>query len=325
MYLLSSIHSVNLQAHGDVYIELPRTGLVRFRGENSEGKSIITKVLNEFISGRISQPMYRNPLINYGETTGYLTLKTHTGKRLHLNIDRESSKTFVEYSDEEGYSVKRYLSDKNIPELVQKFGFHWNAEREISLNIYNTYDPLLFLNTSHRTNGDVLESAVTDPTADAAINGIDLSLQELEDTRKRLADEVRQNEIRLGSLSFYDIEHEQKRLEKLIYLGNNIQALETPDLPYISPIIDIEDIELLDTTSIRNMMSSIVFVDDKLGELLTEIDIMNTSLSFGYRATETDLSHHVKTMISYQESLENELCPTCGKSYMEDQHIHAVS
>ena len=54
MSALKTIRTRNIQSHKDVLIELPETGLVVFTGDNSNGKSVITKVLEDLISYSIS-------------------------------------------------------------------------------------------------------------------------------------------------------------------------------------------------------------------------------------------------------------------------------
>ena len=52
MSAIKTIRTHNIQSHKDVLIELPETGVVVFQGPNSNGKSVITKVINSVL-GRV--------------------------------------------------------------------------------------------------------------------------------------------------------------------------------------------------------------------------------------------------------------------------------
>jgi hypothetical protein len=315
MSVLKRITSRNIQAHEEVIIDLPKTGLVRFRGENSEGKSVIVKALNAVISCTLNRKTVRNPLINYGVDEAQLILERYDGITLLANIHRESSKTYYELSIPGEQPLRRYISDKNLGVIIERFRFHYSEEREVSLNVYNTYDPLLFLTTSSRTNFDVLNSAISDPYVERSIEGIEVALKQLEITYQQVASAINHAEGRLTGIVVWNIDHEKARKERLQYLANNIQLLETPDLPDIKPIPDLGSIEALDTTDLRASIDQMIVVDNHIHEVLNQIDKIVMGIMAGKRVLDINIEHDADVANEFQKALDKEECPVCARGY----------
>ena len=178
MSALKSIRTHYIQKHKDVFIELPETGLVVFNGENSNGKSVIRKVLEDVIAYNITNPRVRKTLINRKVSEGYVEITKYDGTRLKVVLNLEASRTYAVLQRASGEEVTRYLADKTIPELVQEFGFHYSKERGISLNICDSDTSILFFKTNHVTNGDVLNSATTDTGAQSRAEELKTKYQE---------------------------------------------------------------------------------------------------------------------------------------------------
>ena len=110
----------------------------------------------------ISKLGTRKSLVNRDVAEGFLEIIRYDGTSLYVNINLEASKTYVKLTRANGEEVTRNLADKTIPDLVEEFGFHYNSDRGISLNICDSDESLLFFKTNHVTNGDILNSALTD-------------------------------------------------------------------------------------------------------------------------------------------------------------------
>ena len=93
MSAIKSIRRRNIQSHQDVLIELPETGVVVFTGDNSNGKSVMRKVLSDVISGRIKQLRNRKSLVRRapGVHEGYLEITKYDGSKLTVCINLASS------------------------------------------------------------------------------------------------------------------------------------------------------------------------------------------------------------------------------------------
>ena len=165
---LSSIRMVNLQSHKDTIIDLPENGIVRFLGANSNGKSVFSKALGKLLKNRLHIQRERIPIIRRDSDTGYLTMARSDGMVLVVCFAREASQTYVELRiPSQEIVLKRHVTtDKNIMELVRMFGFHIEEKRKISLNLYETFDPLVMVTTSGVENSDLVASVTTDYKAE---------------------------------------------------------------------------------------------------------------------------------------------------------------
>lgn len=315
--MLKQVRMINIQSHQDTVLDFPATGLIRFRGENSEGKSVFTKVLNETVQCKLHRKRNRLPLINRNCESGQFIVSTYRGMQLLVNIHRESSKTYYEFTDAQGNVLRRYLSDKDLPQLIEMFGFHNAREREFSLNVYNTYDPLLMLTTTLGTNFDVLNSAVTDPQAERAIEGINVTVDELEGHYKQAQTSIQHYESKLSVLQIWDKEAEAIRRDRLTYLGENIICLETPTLLDINPIPDLTTIELLDTTSIYTSMNNMLVVRDELDDILQNIDSVSLIGTCGITIVNNNITEYVNRYNELLEALDNEECPICRRGWQQ--------
>ena len=63
MSALKSAVMVNIQSHTRTVFEFPQVGIVRFYGNNSNGKSVLVKVLNDVVSNAITRPSNRRSII----------------------------------------------------------------------------------------------------------------------------------------------------------------------------------------------------------------------------------------------------------------------
>ena len=63
MGALKRVVMSNIQSHINTVLEFPETGIVRFLGDNSNGKSVMVKVLQDVVSNNISRPAARRSII----------------------------------------------------------------------------------------------------------------------------------------------------------------------------------------------------------------------------------------------------------------------
>lgn len=210
MAAIKTIHTRGIQSHNDVLIELPETGLVVFSGDNSNGKSVIRKVLEDTIAYNINKAKVRKSLISKDRSEGSLEITKYDGSSLYVNINLEASQTWVRLTRADGETVTRYLADKNIPELIREFGFHYNDTRNISLNICDSDDSILFFRTSHATNGDILISALTDTEAQTRYDVLYEQYQEALATRRQFLENLQVARTAKEALVLYNIEEEQE-------------------------------------------------------------------------------------------------------------------
>lgn len=237
MAAIKTIHTRGIQSHDDVLIELPETGLVVFSGDNSNGKSVIRKVLEDTIAYNINKAKVRKSLISKDRSEGSLEIIKYDGSSLYVNINLEASQTWVRLTLANGESVIRYLADKNIPELVREFGFHYNDTRDISLNICDSDDSILFFRTSHTTNGDILVSALTDTEAQMRYDVLYEQYQEALSNRRQFLDNLQVAQAAKEALVLYNIEEEQELHDICARAASLLSKFYWPDMKEVPEMI----------------------------------------------------------------------------------------
>lgn len=237
MAAIKTIHTRGIQSHDDVLIELPETGLVVFSGDNSNGKSVIRKVLEDTIAYNINKAKVRKSLISKDRSEGSLEIIKYDGSSLYVNINLEASQTWVRLTRANGESVIRYLADKNIPELVREFGFHYNDTRDISLNICDSDDSILFFRTSHATNGDILVSALTDTEAQMRYDVLYEQYQEALSNRRQFLDNLQVAQAAKEALVLYNIEEEQELHDTCARAASLLSKFYWPDMKEVPEMI----------------------------------------------------------------------------------------
>ena len=168
MSALKSAVMVNIQSHTKTILEFPRVGIVRFYGNNSNGKSVLVKVLNDVVSNAITRPSNRRSIIRRGHEYGELMMTRYDGTTLFIRIATEAAATYAELTRPDCPPVRRYLADKSIPILVKEFGWHYNSDHGVSLNIHQDVDGFLFVDTKKSVNFDLLNSVRSDQYAEAS-------------------------------------------------------------------------------------------------------------------------------------------------------------
>lgn len=247
--MLSAITLQNIQCIvSKVTLHFPKTGVVRFAGRNGSGKSEIPKVTKALLFGHLGIKSKREPLINRHSSHGIVQYDSYAGKHLYVYIHREPSKTYVEYwEDSSDVKLKRYLADgkEAIHDLCVLFGFHFNETRDVSLNLYSTFDSMLFISSSPVCNNDLISEASTDREAEKALDNEQIYLEskkrELEQTIKSLED----LKSKLVHLNIYNIAEEQKTYDFCSQLISIVQALEVFNVEKIESIPSVDFIDAL--------------------------------------------------------------------------------
>lgn len=303
---LTDVRSVNLKSHTDIHITLPAKGVVRFRGRNNDGKSVIPDALLEVIGCTLHNKRKRVPLINYNVDEGYLTLRRSDGAILHVTINREAAKTFYRLQLPGGDVITRYLADKGLRELVRLFGFHWDEKREMSLNLYNTYHPLLFVTTPESFNHDILTSVITDQTAEDAKIALEGIKKQFEEGLKSINQRISEREAVIANMKFYDEQVLNDKASDLRYLALQINNLATHNLPDLREVPNIEEIERLETSKLWNDLRAFNPV---------EIPFYSEISNLTNLPKITDIREKLEYHVQLQDAYDNGKCYTCGRRY----------
>lgn len=238
---LKTIKTHNIQTHRDVTIELPEQGLVRFAGNNSNGKSVITKALKAITQNSITMPKERKTLITKGESSGDITLERYDGVTLHYHIHLDAAQTYAELCIPDKEPIRRYLSDKSIPMLRAKFGLHVEDVGNRSLNIFDSDDALLFFKTPYKLNYSVLKCAYRDEKADKAAQEFLRVYKESKTIKNAFDQEFAVNSAAKESLEVFDVDAEEERATKLRRLSKALALVEPlGNLPELKPVPEVK-------------------------------------------------------------------------------------
>ncbi len=298
MGALKRVVMSNIQSHINTVLEFPETGIIRFLGDNSNGKSVLVKVLQDVVSNNISRPAARRSIIRRGNAFGELLLESYSGDVLYVHIDLEASQTWAELTLAGQKPVRRYLADKAIPVLVQQFGWHFDNKSGVSINIHNDTDGLLFVDTRKQTNFDLLSSMRSDAFAEAALE----QLQELVKTTKQKRDEMvhayEVAEATFVSLQSWDKNKEAEVRDECLYYAGVLENLTLPELPLV---------ELKRTP---------VFVTP-----MPTVPTMN--IPHFHEPFEAPPAG-AQQLLRETAALVSGMCPACGRPFVEGGHAHEV-
>lgn len=238
---------VNIQSHTHTVIEFPQVGIVRFYGNNSNGKSVLVKVLHDVVSNAITRPSNRRSIIRRGHSYGELLMHTYDGTALFIRIAEEAASTYAELTKPGCPPVRRYLADKSIPLLVKEFGWHYNSDHGVSLNIHQDVDGFLFVDTKKSVNFDLLNSVRSDQFAEASAESIEKLMKESKRQRNEIVHAFEVAQATYAALQYWDVEEEQQIKDKCLMLAQHIESLAVPPMPEVTAVPDVTILPVFDT------------------------------------------------------------------------------
>lgn len=306
----------NIQAHkgNDNRITMPETGVVRLKGNNNDGKSVMPKAFSSSIKMDLGDPDVRKALITRGHEYGELEVCKTNGDTMLVHISKEASQTYYEFKFGEDEPIRRYLSNKGIDQLIALFGFHYNKNRDISLNIYSTYDPLLMVTTSGVTNLDLIQSAIKNSKAEVALTN-------LEEVRKNVKTTVKEIELHretairtMSTLQEFDMEKEKL----IIAIGSDLlrdlkNVKAPPMLPTFTDDSFLEDlIYLTPMSDIDKMLNEMILPEE---DLITDLEVL---YSIGKLA---DIKSEMHELIEIEDAIAKNICPTCLRPHITKEDI----
>lgn len=161
----------NVQAIESASIEFDGSSIVEFTGDNSNGKSILSKFIKVMTSGGLHSKEERISLVRDGCTECYCIF-THNLKQLGVFVGIESKTTKVAYIEDVTKSqspIVRFLGEGGTEELIHQFGFRSYSDGEICMQLSPTYGVIPFVTSSGTTNFNIVSDIVTDKVADEFI------------------------------------------------------------------------------------------------------------------------------------------------------------
>ena len=289
--ILKRITTRNIQNHKEIVIELPPTGLIIFTGDNSNGKSVIVKTTKAIIQNDIRRPKKRASLINRNATFGEIEYVRDDDVKLTAHICRESATTYIKYEEPGEEPIVRYLADKSYVDLIRRFGWHYADNAGITLNVAEAEEALLFYKTSAKNNGEIIQTATTDPAADTIIESLENVLRDSRRIKESSADIVASTREALNNLQIFntmELEAVKKQLNKCLVALN---AVKWPVIPEIHPVPKLYLPNIQDVVIPEIKLPKLYYIDCEVPDILP-------------LAAELD-------------SLRKHTCPTCGRSLFD--------
>lgn len=154
----------NIQAFVDEKLELPDKGLVQILGENSNGKSILGKIIKACATLEFTKQGKRETLIRDGEKEGFIVME-YKGKVLSVVLNRDRNQCYVTLRRTNDERVTRTIRDGGIDKLMYEFGFRVYDRNNIVLQLHETFGIMPFVNSSDSANFEIVEDVTTDTVA----------------------------------------------------------------------------------------------------------------------------------------------------------------
>ena len=289
--VLKRIITKNIQNHREVVIDLPAKGLVMFLGDNSNGKSVIRKVTHALITGEIADPHERASLVNRKSVSGEVEYIRDDDTILRCHIQAEASATYIELQRPGSEAIRRYLSDKSYKALIREFGWHYDDNLDLALQVVRANEELLSYNTSATKNGRVLASALTDESAETAMLKLEDTIKETTKYRDGYNAQITAKMQTLNGLRIEDVEPLRVKLLTLQRLYRNLSSIYFPTIPEIHAVPDVKLQSLYTPTLPKVRYPAVYTVTCNIPDILS-------------------LARDLK-------SLTDMKCPTCGRRFVE--------
>lgn len=290
--MIKTVRLTNIMSHVNTLYEFPKTGIVNICGENSNGKSVLTKAFDyTLVKKCLHMLKKRDVLIRHGCSYGEVEYSFYsTDDTLLVHIDREACNTYYQSSKD---NVKIYITGQHelIERLVAEFGIS-------QLNVYKHLQPLLFVTTSATDNYNILSECVRDINVENAVKNLENQLENLEGSYKELKTSILVTAKQLEMLPEYDVEKENKFIDKasdiinLLRIVSAIPIIAELKLYKVLPDVNIVDIRLPKIQAIK--------IPKEIPEYSTFPEIPKISpLSISW--------------YKELESVRNSVCPVCGR------------
>lgn len=284
----------NIQAIKEAEIAVCDNAITEFTGDNSNGKSILSKVIQYLTSGDIMNKDIREALIKDGEDQGIVLIQ-YDKKQLAICICKELRDSYIIFcpdSDQPKRIVKRYFNEKGLDKILDKFGFKIYSKGEICLQLAPTYGSIPFITTNGATNFDIIEDMKVDKVAEEFIDTFEKITYPLIRTRvKNLQIQIDEKRKSLSMVDTYDWAAYGKLATEIKRVYNATKGY----IPYVP-----EKAILCKKTN-ATMLEPYV---PKKAEVFNVAPIASTL-------------NNARDILSSLREVRNGKCPTCGRNFIE--------
>lgn len=285
----------NVQAIGSAELEFDDNSIVEFTGDNSNGKSVISKVIESLTSGDILTKEDRLDLIK-DHTEGASVIFEHNDTQLGVVIKENKNESFVIYIPDKNTKenvITRYFGEGGIQELVYKFGFRTYAKGSICLQLAPTFGPIPFVTTSGSINDEIVKDITIDKVADDFLNTYkSITHPIFKQTKEQLMLRRGQYEASLQNMQMYDFESYGRiyeQMKEIVFACKDYKYFRFDAIP-IPPSIELIQIPHFEFRQIPIL---------EFGPICSPF---------------VQLTREIEEL----DKILNGVCPTCGKLLVED-------
>lgn len=242
------IDLVNIQAIEEAHIVITENTITEFVGNNSNGKSIVTKSIEYLTKGDLIHRDVRDALMKDG-TEQSVIMFTYGFKQLGIILKRELKDCIAMYvpdmrkAEQPGGRVLLPLGDSDgIAHLVRAFGFRTYAKGDICLQLAPTFGAIPFVTTSGSVNSDIVSDITTDKVADEFITSFStITFPAFKNTLKRYRSEREHLQMVIDSMESYDWHAYEALAEEMhkVYMCINSYAytqISEIEIPYLNVV-----------------------------------------------------------------------------------------
>lgn len=249
----------NIQAIGNAHIVVENNTIVEFVGDNSNGKSVISKVIENLVSGDIAHEDVRRTLIKDNTEQG-VVIFTYNEKQLGLILKPAVKESLIMYKpniiDDPENAIFRAINDADgLSAIVREFGFRAYANGDICLQLHPTWGAIPFITTSGATNNSIVEDITRDKIADNFLSSFQTitfpvfkekiaRLQKEHDSAKAVLDNMESYDWRAYDAIYEELSEVYQQIKDYEYCY--IDDIPVPDLSVV-PVsnIQIPDIPII--------------------------------------------------------------------------------
>lgn len=288
------IDLVNVQAIGEAHILIEDNSICEFTGDNSNGKSVVSKVIEKLVSGDLREPSVRNALIKDGTDQG-VVIFTANNRQLGIMMKRETRDCFLMYipnMDEKDKQYVRAFSDTNgYNAIVRQFGFRAYAQGDICLQLSPTFGAIPFITTNGNVNAEIEKDITVDKVADEFLKAFKtITFPIFRETIKQKKQQRDNIQVLKDNLESYDWRAYESFIEDM---SRRYQAIRTYKYATIKPI-EVPCLELIRVPNVT--VEPIPFFE--FTPILPTVELIGESLT-----------NYISVL--------NGVCPTCGRPFVE--------
>ena len=285
----------NCQAIKHATIEFNEPSIVEFIGNNSNGKSVISKCIDALTSGSISNKETRNSIIRDGAEFAEFTIE-HDKKMLGMVLYPEISKSVVVFQpntdDSEKMTIRGVGDRQGCAELIRKFGFRVYAQGAVCLQLSPTFGAIPFITTGGAVDFEIVDDVTVDKVADEFLKACkEITFPVFRERNAKYKARLSFLEEVLGTQVYPHWREDRKFHDEYIGLYRVMEHMSTMEL------IDITRPPYFDTVPYLTLITQSLAVP--------EVKPMHGVQS---------LSEEITTLNNYN----NATCPTCGKNLLEE-------